>query len=569
MARQTTGNTNGAGAKGDDFDLDAFLKDLLPTEDESSANAESTTSQPFADINTATSTAKPVDFFADIVFDDDVDTVPAQDATPQNKKAADKNKQAARQVDLNATMSYDALGEDYPELPLVGIAEAEVAAEVAKSATKKKNASRKSPRVAAPPATPDAEAALDSLAVEPVTAKPGPTKAVPAKKVPAKKHNPEDAAGVITGPETTPATKTATTSKASSAAKAAPDSKVAPAPKTPSTKKKPRAAAASPAIPAIPTAKRKVGLATLANPEDFHEAQLADNSYRIRGGGKRHNRGTPLMIILIAVVVIAGVALLGTVMKDALTDLLTEKPEVEVVTLTSDQTRNAIDSEMPHLLDFVWLTPDEAETAFTEAGWNVFRLGRSASDNADGSATGTEMVRLNSSGTEATLTGYEAGEFSAFDFATLQKSFNGAWSLDLSLGDLGHFATFKYLNFASLSLTDELKHLQEIQGLAGEGSQVIKEGIDENGNSFIYGKTVIGETPYYWQVVGIAFSEYYGGKDRGKLPDTAVFVKCKLATYDFYGAEDLIAEQAPPPPPEPEPEPEPEGEEEAATEEEA
>lgn len=540
MARKNFGKNKSAGARGENFDLDDFLQDLLTKEGKKPTR---TASKSTARAGEARPAAKPVDFFADIVFDANTDSgqKPLRNPAAQNstfsQKALETRRRVSQAADPNATMSYDALGEDYPELPLVGIAEAEAAktgterAEIDTVARKRKGTHR-TPRVATS-ASSAADAALDALSDVGIPV--GAATSANASALIEGSVSKGNAAPTRTRSNRTSSARTPSTKRARNAA----TSSVAPRGSAGSPAKKTRA---TPAIPAIPSKRRGSNLATLANPADFRPTELADSSYLIRGGGGRHNKFNHVMIALIAVVLIGGLTLLGITLKNALTNLLVEKPPEEVVVLSPEKTRSAIDSEMPYLLDFIWLTPEEAETSFTEAGWNVFRLDRLASDNPDGSATGDEMVHLDSKGTEETLLGYESGEFSAFDFDTLQKSFNGAWSLDLSSGNQGRFAQIKYVNFAAASLQDELEHLQGIQKLTGENSQVISSGKDAHDNTYIQGKTVISETTYYWQLIGIAFGDYYSGQDRRKLPDTAVFVKYKLATWDFYGAEALLAE---------------------------
>jgi hypothetical protein len=252
------------------------------------------------------------------------------------------------------------------------------------------------------------------------------------------------------------------------------------------------------------------------------------------------------LIILIATVILVGVGLLAFFLTGPVQDVLGDKPQVSAVTLTTGEAREAIDSQMPRLIDNIGYSAEEAYAVFVEAGWNVQLNDRMTSDNPDKSATGGEIVHLAPAVDLAILEqGYHEGGFSAYDFDELQQSFNGGWMLDLSHGDSGSYAQIKYLNFASISLEDELAQLQTLQGLDDASSVVDAEDIDSFGNTYIQGYTVVGEVTYYWKLIGIAFGDYYRGQDKRSLPPTAVFVKGTVATFDFYGAGTQPSDEEP------------------------
>jgi hypothetical protein len=386
-------------------------------------------------------------------------------------------------------MSYDALGVDYPELPFV---EKESSPKAIKATSTQPSAA---PGIASKAAT-DMTRAVAS-----------PTK----RSRPASKTQAADSPAASTlRPH--PSAKSASPAKTQAHPEAAP-----------------RGAARS---------NRAARLVSLANPNDFHPAEYIDNDYRIRGGGKRHNRRSPAMVILMALVIIIGIGLLGVFLWNAFNNLLGEKPLEQVITLSASETRDAVDSEMPVLLNYIHGTADDAYAAFVEAGWNVLIPGRETSDNPDQSAAGSEIIHL-APGVDPTVLdeGYYASEFDAYDYDELQASFNGIWALDITQGDLGGYAQLKYINFVSDSLTEEFQYLRGLQGLDGVDTVVLTpDGSDNFGNSYIQGYTVIEGTTYFWKIIGIAFGDYYGGQDRRDLPETAVFVKCTIATFDFYGA---------------------------------
>lgn len=375
----------------------------------------------------------------------------ASPTKPEPEKIMETNK-----VDLGATMSYEALGEDYPEIPLVS--EAKKEATVKKAPAKRpRSSSEANPQTAKPTDNPDAS--WSNLGME-------------------SKHKPS----VLSAP------------------------------------------------------RRTAKITTMADVGDYHQAGISDNAYRIRGGGKRHNKRTPLLVIVIALVAIVGIGLTGFFFKNSYGTLMVQKPAEQVITLTSTDTRQAIDAQMPQLLDNLNLKIDKIFSGFTDQGLNVVMNDQASSDNPDPTSTGGEIIDLAPGVSQDVLQGYYVGEFDAYDFTALQADFNGAWMLDVSQGDSGSYAQIKYINFAADSLDGELSYLMQVQQLSGDNSVIDSQGTDEFGNSYIQGYLVIDDNTYYWKVVGIPFSDYYGGQDTRQLPDTTVFVKCTIASFDFYGA---------------------------------
>jgi len=246
------------------------------------------------------------------------------------------------------------------------------------------------------------------------------------------------------------------------------------------------------------------------------------------------------MVIVISVVIIVGMLIAGYFLNDFYLRLTGKKAPETVVRLTQAQTRAAIDAEMPTMLDHMYRSASEVCAAFTELGWNVAYNERRAVESQDQSAVGGEIIRLAPGIPIEILEGYYQSEFNIYDYDELQDSFNGAWVLSISHGNRGSYIQIKYVNFASVSLGDELVHLGEAQQLLGENSVIDAEGIDGYGNCFMQGFIDLNDKIIYWKVIGIEFYDYYRGQDRRKLPDTAVFVKCQIATYDFYGVNQTL-----------------------------
>jgi hypothetical protein len=483
---------------------------------------------------------------------------------------------SVKSADPNATMSYAALGEDFPELPFVESARFD---DDAKSKTQK---SSKTSRTRAYPATTTSD--VDDFGTDASAKKPRsrststststsaftPTSASGAA-------SPSSAASALSAADsdsaltrsvgdartaagaassiadrTRAAASSGTRRSQSATAAEAAGTSVAELPRKRQSSASPLPALSSTSSTSSSPTRRPSGAeatsrgrmnsrqaqrsAALANPQDFQQARFTDSGYRIRGGGTRHYRPNPLLVGLVAVVVIAGIVLLSVGLRNAFEALLVEKTEVSVVTLTPSETREAIDSQMPHMFDYRDSGVESAYASFVEAGWNVVIDPRASSNNPDKSAAGSEIIHL-SPGIDQTILdhGYYQGEFDAYNFDELQQSFNGAWMFDISRGDMGFYLQLEYINFASASLSDELERLRASQGLADENAVIDSQEVDDYGNNRIRGYSVIDEVTYYWELVGISFEEYYGGQDRRSLSETSVFVKCRIANFDFYG----------------------------------
>jgi hypothetical protein len=349
--------------------------------------------------------------------------------------------------------------------------------------------------------------------------------------------------GALSAPTTPAVTPTAATASAAAAAAAA-RSRTTQSSQHPSR----RSVAPEPELqPTRPersrsSSRRRAAARTLeppstagADPMAFRQTSMHDTDYRVRGGGIKHKR-TPVITILLAVVVIAALAAAGYFLTNFVRAFVAEGPEANVITLTTVDTRSAIDAEMPVITTWMAASPDDTFANFQETGWNVFINERFTSDNPDNTNYGKEIIHLSANGTEETLSGYYESEFNAYDFDELQRDFNGAWMLDLTQGDMGYYAQLKYINLNSEGLEFEIQHLLSLQGLSGDTTIIDDAGTDKFDNTYSIGYTVIDETTYYWKAVGIALDDYYQGRDRRSLPETAVFLKLTISTFDFYGA---------------------------------
>jgi hypothetical protein len=258
--------------------------------------------------------------------------------------------------------------------------------------------------------------------------------------------------------------------------------------------------------------------------------------YNIRGGGSAHMK-SPLTSAILAAVVLSGVILLSVGLFNLLSRLTTPST-AQVLTVTSEQTRNAIDANMPLLTGILDSDFDALQNGYIEHGFVIFANSRYMSDSPDPTALGRELVRMPVQVSDDSMTGFYEGGYSAYSPEELQQDFNGAWTLDMTRGDLGSLFKLKYVNLAAISLTDEMDHLARLQGVAGDGVTVVAQGKDSRGNTVRQGTRAIGEVVYYWKIAACPFSEVYTAD---KIGDSAVYISVTLATYDFYTGGDVIS----------------------------
>jgi hypothetical protein len=251
--------------------------------------------------------------------------------------------------------------------------------------------------------------------------------------------------------------------------------------------------------------------------------------YRIRGGGSERIK-SPLISIILALVIIAGIFFIGFALYNLLGKLATPV-NTQVITLTPEQTRNAIDTNMPLLSDIVQSDFDLLQNGYTEQGMVVFANNRYISDSPDPSAVGRELVRMPAQATEEYMTGFYEGGYSAYSPEELQNDFNGAWTLDMTRGDKGSLFKLKYVNLNAQSIAAEMDHLVQLQGMSGEGSTVVAQGSDSRGNTVRQGTRAVGEVIYYWKVAACPFNEVYTAK---KIGSSSVYISITVSTYDFY-----------------------------------
>lgn len=270
----------------------------------------------------------------------------------------------------------------------------------------------------------------------------------------------------------------------------------------------------------------------------FRQTGMHDSSYHVRGGGFTPNQSLSARIASITIIVF-GISLV-VIASLYLKSCMSSFDSAQVVTITTEQSHEAY-LTVPKLLDCLYGNASEIYDGFAEAGMSVFRNDRTSTDNPDNKTNTLEIVYFPAGATENDFASYTASEFSSYDFDELQGRLLGSWMIELSDGELGRFAQLKYTNLATEGIFDEMHWALNQQGLTAEGSTLVFEGEDRFGNSVIYGYIVLeNESVVYWQTISCPFEARYHGSDVRQLPNTAVYIKIRIATWDFYGVDSFI-----------------------------
>ena len=270
----------------------------------------------------------------------------------------------------------------------------------------------------------------------------------------------------------------------------------------------------------------------------FRQTGMHDSSYKVRGGGFTPSKNPATRITSIATIV-AGVILVAY-MCWRFYGCLNSFEETQVVTISVSDSHNAYNG-LPRLLDYLWQGPDSSFDQMREAGLNIYINDRNPTDNPDRSSNGKELICFPNDVGEEDLDAYNASEFNSFSHEDMQGRLLGSWMMGLSDGESGRFGQLKYVNMATDGIYEEMHWMLEQQGLIGEGTTIVYEGEDRFGNSVVFGYTVFeNETTIYWQAISCSYEARYKGSDSRSLPDTAVFIKLRVGTWDFYDAASYI-----------------------------
>ncbi|MDR1088897.1 MAG: hypothetical protein LBL23_06495 [Coriobacteriales bacterium] len=271
----------------------------------------------------------------------------------------------------------------------------------------------------------------------------------------------------------------------------------------------------------------------------FQPVNTRQSVYKIRGGGSRQhfNPRSPAFIVASALLVVIGIGIFIFAI-NSLTSSLSDQTTGVEFNLTTTQTREAIDSRIPVLMNYVDYDIAGIGTALTESGQLIYTNSRYQTDSPDMSAEGSEIVSMPGQMTEEQMIGYYEGSYNAYSIEELVQYFNGMYVLDMARGDLGSWNRLKYVNFNATSLEDEMTHLADIQQLSGDTIEISAQGIDSRGNRVVQGqKAVNEERVLYFKIAACPFKDVYTVQT---LSDASVYITCTVATYDFYSGADTI-----------------------------
>ena len=272
---------------------------------------------------------------------------------------------------------------------------------------------------------------------------------------------------------------------------------------------------------------------------NFKPLNARQSTYKIRGGGRRNVFTTHVLIAIVASVVFLAVGV-GVVysVTNSLTNALANSGVGVSFDLTQAETRQAIDGNIPVLINLVDSSIDDINGSMTDAGQYIFDNTSYQPDSPDVGATSAELVMMPQEMTDDQMQGYTVGGLNAYTPEELTQYFNGAFMLDLARGDLGSWNRLRYVNFNATSVEDEMSHLADLQQLSGDTVSISAQGSDSNGNQVIEGQKVIdNQTVLYFKIAACPFKDIYNAKS---LTDASVYVTCTVATYDFFTGVDTI-----------------------------
>jgi hypothetical protein len=273
--------------------------------------------------------------------------------------------------------------------------------------------------------------------------------------------------------------------------------------------------------------------------DGYRSATIHDNDYHIRGGGYTQSKSIAIRVVLGLITLAALIVCVFSLAK-LIGTFNTSQSSKAVVTVSDDNTHQAMAEYMPELLSFMGTSADDVFSSLSEKGIAVSLNDRKTSDNTDGTAVGKEIVHLSNTQDTTELEAYSSSEFNGFTMAELQGNLLGAWMLDDSIGDKGSYLQLKYVNLAATDLDGEMEWLLKQQNLLGGNGVELARGKDNKGNNFILGYTTLNDKTYYWRAANCSFNAIYQGTDTSSynLPGTSSYVRLRVANWDFYGVAD-------------------------------
>lgn len=278
---------------------------------------------------------------------------------------------------------------------------------------------------------------------------------------------------------------------------------------------------------------------------NFRPVNMEKSSYRIRGGGHKQKLSinSPAFLGLIAILSVVGIGIF-LFAYNSLSSSISEGSSGYDFDLSTSQTREAIDSRVPILVNYIDTSIDDAIAILSDAGQFVYANESYRPDSPDDSAEGREMLSMPQEMSSELMEGYYEGGYNAFSPEELAEYFNGAYAFDMARGDLGSWNKIRYVNLNATGIDDEMARLADLQELSGESVTISDQGTDSRGNKVIQGQKVIeGETILYFKIAACPFNSIYNAKT---LSVNSVYVTCTVASYDFFTGSDTITPDSEP-----------------------
>ena len=272
---------------------------------------------------------------------------------------------------------------------------------------------------------------------------------------------------------------------------------------------------------------------------NFKPVGLQQSSYKIRGGGhkQRFKLRSPVTLLVGIIFLAAGGGIFAYA-ANQLSGFITTSTSATNFTLTSAQTRDAIDSSVPVLVNYINYNIEDTAAVLHETGQAIYTNDLYQHDSPDTSALGIELVSMPQLMSDEEMRAFYESSYNAYSPVDLADYFNGMYVMDIARGDLGNWNKIKYVNLNATSLEDEMTHLAALQGLSGELVTISAEGTDSRGNRVIQGQKVVeGETVLFFKIAACPFNDLYNADS---LSSESVYITCTLATYDFYTGADEI-----------------------------
>ena len=112
----------------------------------------------------------------------------------------------------------------------------------------------------------------------------------------------------------------------------------------------------------------------------------------------------------------------------------------------------------------------------------------------------------------------------SMDITSASKLLKGGWRITVDLSSYQDMKV-RYTDFDATSIEDAIIKAVHDQGFDGSNAEMLKEGVDESGNTYKNGTIVINDETYFWRVSAVKFKDAYSIEG---IPDSAVYVGIRM-----------------------------------------